>query len=391
MSIRIFEFTVTDKSIAVTNLQRGGVQGEKNATRLDFSFEDGLKDKLIELSNDGKQLFYRFDLYDGVGGKISTDPVALDLNNETTVSHMIAEWQTHYGGTIQVYLVITLTDGEKTEMELYSYCVKMMLKSLPEAEETDGEDYESITTLAMVARESAESAAADAQTATQARNDTVKAHTALTQGSAWILDGNRGNADFDIKYVVDNEMSNTSKNPVENNVVKKYVDDEVEKAANEFTEKIDTESAKLQDKIDETFNQQSDYVLEQGVSDIWVYRKWNSGVAECWGTKTVSLNNIEKPWSNWLGANDVTLNVTDKAPASSAFPKGLFFETPILNAQILPNGHGMWLSVRGGSECKMSKSYTGDYIAVRPYTDENALISITEYKVAFHAIGIWKG
>ena len=26
-----------------------------------------------------------------------------------------------------------------------------------------------------------------------------------------------------------------------------------------------------------------DYVVEQGISGIWTYRKWNSGIAECWG------------------------------------------------------------------------------------------------------------
>ncbi len=222
MSIRIFEFTVTDKSIAVTNLQRGGVQGEKNATRLDFSFEDGLKDKLIELSDDGKQLFYRFDLYDGVGGKISTDPVALDLNNETTVSHMIAEWQTRYGGTIQVYLVITLTDGEKTEMELYSYCVKMALKPLPDAKSAVGESYESITTLAVSARASAENSRFAADEAKEAYK---KTQDALDNGIILNLDGNRGKAEGNIKYVVDNAMSDTSQNAVQNKVVKAYVDE----------------------------------------------------------------------------------------------------------------------------------------------------------------------
>lgn len=27
----------------------------------------------------------------------------------------------------------------------------------------------------------------------------------------------------------------------------------------------------------------ADYVVEQGTSGIWTYRKWNSGIAECWG------------------------------------------------------------------------------------------------------------
>lgn len=32
----------------------------------------------------------------------------------------------------------------------------------------------------------------------------------------------------------------------------------------------------------------ADYVVEQGTSGIWTYRKWNSGVAECWGVETSS-------------------------------------------------------------------------------------------------------
>ena len=31
-----------------------------------------------------------------------------------------------------------------------------------------------------------------------------------------------------------------------------------------------------------------DYIVEQGTSGIWTYRKWNSGIAECWGTYTAS-------------------------------------------------------------------------------------------------------
>lgn len=27
----------------------------------------------------------------------------------------------------------------------------------------------------------------------------------------------------------------------------------------------------------------ADYIVETGTSGIWTYRKWNSGIAECWG------------------------------------------------------------------------------------------------------------
>lgn len=39
----------------------------------------------------------------------------------------------------------------------------------------------------------------------------------------------------------------------------------------------------------------SDYVVEQGTSGVWTYRKWQSGIAECWAevTHTVGSNYTE--------------------------------------------------------------------------------------------------
>lgn len=39
-----------------------------------------------------------------------------------------------------------------------------------------------------------------------------------------------------------------------------------------------------------------DYIVEQGTSGIWTYRKWASGIAECWATTTISGT-----WSTWSG------------------------------------------------------------------------------------------
>lgn len=43
----------------------------------------------------------------------------------------------------------------------------------------------------------------------------------------------------------------------------------------------------------------SDYVVEQGTSGIWRYRKMNSGVSECWGTWTGTLNLGENNYSGF--------------------------------------------------------------------------------------------
>lgn len=39
----------------------------------------------------------------------------------------------------------------------------------------------------------------------------------------------------------------------------------------------------------------ADFIVEQGTSGIWTYRKWNSGIAECWGR--AENNSIPSGWS----------------------------------------------------------------------------------------------
>lgn len=41
-----------------------------------------------------------------------------------------------------------------------------------------------------------------------------------------------------------------------------------------------------------------DYIVEQGTSGIWTYRKWSNGIAECWGSKNAS---IPSGWSSGSG------------------------------------------------------------------------------------------
>lgn len=46
----------------------------------------------------------------------------------------------------------------------------------------------------------------------------------------------------------------------------------------------------------------ADYVVAQGISGNWRYRKWNSGIAECWAKITQTVT----PGDAWAG----TLNLT---------------------------------------------------------------------------------
>lgn len=62
----------------------------------------------------------------------------------------------------------------------------------------------------------------------------------------------------------------------------------------------------------------NDAVTEQGMTGIWVYRKWSSGVAECWGTygKTTSH------YTTALGGYAYTSGTVN-------FPSGLFVSAPV--------------------------------------------------------------
>lgn len=114
-----------------------------------------------------------------------------------------------------------------------------------------------------------------------------------------------------------------------------------------------------------------DYVLEQGTSGIWTYRKWASGVAECWGEVTVNTAITEK-----LGTMAFTVT------PYFAWPSGLFSTAPnniyassVTTAPLLPVAR----TAEGSStRFRMYMLYP------EPYADAiNWVISV-------HAIGKWK-
>ena len=44
------------------------------------------------------------------------------------------------------------------------------------------------------------------------------------------------------------------------------------------------------DIIDEEISElKTDYIIAQGVQGIWTYRRWASGIAECWGVRSIDF------------------------------------------------------------------------------------------------------
>ena len=101
---------------------------------------------------------------------------------------------------------------------------------------------------------------------------------------------------------------------------------------------------------------ETDFVVEQGKTSIWTYRKWNSGIAECWGTYTLETQ-IEQEW----GSSDVFYNSSYRMTAIE-YPEGLFVAAPIEVASVNPedvssNNFLTWLACNNKNSTKKTAQY----------------------------------
>lgn len=114
----------------------------------------------------------------------------------------------------------------------------------------------------------------------------------------------------------------------------------------------------------------ADYIVETGISGVWTYRKWNSGIAECWG-KCSFTTTVNASW-------------------------GVFYESPALELPIFPfsfsdiphisvvpdNSSFAFFVERATPSAWATKSHPGKIYIVRPMTT-----SSSTYQVSIYAIG----
>lgn len=132
-------------------------------------------------------------------------------------------------------------------------------------------------------------------------------------------------------------------------------------------------------EIDDTVNTvalMGDYVIEQGTSGIWTYRKWASGIAECWGVQTGLTANLTTQW----GSSGLYYNSGDgKAPD---FPFA-FAAKPAVTVSV-ENGSGVSLiAMTNGSGGSTTKAP-----AVQLCRAGSA--SSVAYTLHWHVVGRWK-
>lgn len=113
----------------------------------------------------------------------------------------------------------------------------------------------------------------------------------------------------------------------------------------------------------------TDYIVEQGTNGIWTYRKWNSGVVECWGLKTQTITSTSGggPFSGYCFAF-----------SSTSFPTSLFNEKPVVSV----TG-----KVGSNYNCVSYVSVSSSSISIELQANVSGSRSCEAH---IHAIGKWK-
>lgn len=114
------------------------------------------------------------------------------------------------------------------------------------------------------------------------------------------------------------------------------------------------------------------HVVESGTSGIWTYRKWDNGIAECWGCITFSSGSI-KTWGYDY--------YTENSSGFTSYPF-TFISRPVEQVSIKQPGIDFWIVV----ESNNSKSSTGSYYGVRSTSAGSSDYTVS---IDIYVIGQW--
>ncbi|MEE0968242.1 MAG: hypothetical protein U0M06_02575, partial [Clostridia bacterium] len=212
-------YTVFASRIEPNTKQDGGVQGDHNKVRLDFKIDDSLWASLNNQEQDGKKLYYRFDLYNGEGATESTVPQSLESNE---IIFGVTEWLTRFGGVGKVELVITLYEEGKTHLEIFNIPALLQFKNRPTGSGSKEGGYTSITTLAISAKESAEKAENAKNIAEQKAVELENVKNVIEKGATVVFEGNRSSGAAEILEQISTTVTEGDPNAVSGGAVFNY-------------------------------------------------------------------------------------------------------------------------------------------------------------------------
>lgn len=121
-----------------------------------------------------------------------------------------------------------------------------------------------------------------------------------------------------------------------------------------------------------------DWIVYQGIDKGWRYRKWQSGIAECWGkfSKAGTLTEVFEDSSIYYN------NIMDSLDYPFTFVELSDLKTPVETATLVSPGNLVWLAGRSSNSLSKSGSYT--IMSPMAYADQAA------YDIILAVRGYWK-
>lgn len=377
MSLRTITYNFNGTAVSPDTVQYGGVRYEDNATLVKFVLEADFKSKILEKFS-AQNLAYRIDFNGAVSGYNPSENLE---EKDNVVCRKIPIDMTAAGEQITAVFVATALGSENEVLGvLSSIPVKIYFDNVQREEDSGIEIAENLSAIenktnefcvlakkfSESAKNSAAYATAAADGAEEALQKTEELKAALEDGTEFVFLGGGANGCVSVDLVIDDAMSSVSENPVKNRAVFEAIDNvkqelkeytDVEIATFDFIKIVESlgetgvpnslylvpkKDSKDNDLFDEYIwasdkwefittrqidlspyvkrEEIVDTVIEQGTYGVWNYRKWQSGLAECWGMVSVTVNCIEA--RNCVYADSVK---------QIALPENLFISAPTVN------------------------------------------------------------
>jgi hypothetical protein len=118
-----------------------------------------------------------------------------------------------------------------------------------------------------------------------------------------------------------------------------------------------------------------DYIVEQGTKDGWTYRKWNSGLAECWKI----LTHKTAITTSWGALYQGTATSRQEYP----FP---FIDKPVEQASLTAGSHQAILFPEKDGNGVNGAYASACYNVCRP----SSVATVMEFYINFHVSGRWR-
>lgn len=290
MSVRTITHNVNTDRVPLDTVQYGGVRFEDNATSVQFVLDNEFKSKLEQKFENAK-ITYRIDFNGEISGYNPSENLTI-IDNKVT--RPIPLCMTSAGEQITAVLVATAIDSNGESIgTVSSVPIKIYFDNVSRDESGGLEIAENVSAMEQKTREicvlaksfsdsasdSAATAAAAADGAIEAMIKTEESKISLENGAEFVFLGGDSKSNVNIDLAIDDAFSDVSENPVQNKVI---------------TEKL---------------NGIADYIVEQGKKDTWTYRKWNSGIVECWGLQTFTDVEVNKVTGNGYYSDTLTVDL----------------------------------------------------------------------------------